>query len=87
MGWWQGGLWGVAIGVGAATWLWFFWDLWRGSRVLRWLRHGDLGLAPQLYGMLGEAADRARRLIRQGHLETKASDERLQQGLRFRRLE
>ena len=77
MGWWQGGLWGVAIGVGAATWLWFFWDLWRGSRVLRWLRHGDLGLAPQLYGMWGEAADRARRLIRQGHLETKASDERL----------
>ena len=76
-GWWEGGLWGAMAGVGVATWVWFVWDFWRGTRVLRWLRQGDPQTAPSLRGMWGEAADRARRLVRQAQLQIKASDARL----------
>ena len=77
VGWWEAGPWGGAIGICAATWVWFIWDLWRGGRVVRWLRHGDPAMAPQLRGIWGEAADRARRLIRQSHQQIEASDARL----------
>ncbi|QIL80701.1 phosphate regulon sensor histidine kinase PhoR [Diaphorobacter sp. HDW4A] len=77
LGWWEAGLWGAAAGVSIATWVWFIWDFWRGSRVLRWLRQGDPQTAPSLRGMWGEAADRARRLARQAQLQIKASDARL----------
>ncbi len=77
VGWWQAQLWGVAVGICIATWCWFLWDLWRGNRVLRWLRLGDPQLAPRLRGLWGEAADRARRLLRQSQLQIDASDARL----------
>jgi two-component system phosphate regulon sensor histidine kinase PhoR len=56
----------------------FAWDLWRGTRVLGWLREGDPATAPSLRGMWGEAADRARRLMRQSRAREQASDARLQ---------
>lgn len=79
LGWWQAGPWGAGIGACVAAWLWFAWDLWRGARVLGWLRHGDPAQAPRLSGMWGEAADRARRLVRQGQLQVQAGDARLQE--------
>ena len=66
LGWWRAGPWGAALGAAVAAWAWFVWDLSRGARVLRWLRTGDLATAPSMRGMWGEAADRARRLLRQG---------------------
>ena len=77
LGWLEAGPWGCAVGICVATWVWFVWDLWRGSRVLKWLRHGDPQQAPQLRGMWGEAADRARRLSRQAQLQIQAGDARL----------
>lgn len=79
LGWWQGGLWGMVVGTTAAAWLWFGWDMLRGARVLRWLREGDLTRAPNMRGMWGEAADRARRLLRQNQQQVHASDARLQE--------
>ena len=79
LGWWQAGPWGAGIGACVAAWLWFVWDLWRGSRVLNWLRQGDPTQTPRLSGMWGEAADRARRLVRQGQLQAQAGDARLQE--------
>lgn len=81
LGWWYAGVWGAVIGASAATWCWFIWDLWRGARLLRWLRHGDLQRAPQLRGIWGEATDRARRLLRHEQLQTRASDQRLNETL------
>jgi len=78
LGGWQAGPWGALAGAGAAAWLWFTWDLWRGVRVLAWLRQGDLANAPSMPGMWGEAADRARRLLRQQQQQGAASDARLQ---------
>ena len=49
-----------------------------GGRVLAWLRQGDLASAPSMRGMWGEAADRARRLLRQQQQLVAASDARLQ---------
>lgn len=77
LGWLYAGLWGGVSGACIATWCWFIWDIWRGGRVLRWLRDGDPRTAPALRGMWGEAADRARRLVRHGQLQVKASDDRL----------
>lgn len=79
LGWWQAGAWGAGVGACAAAWMWFVWDLWRGARVLSWLRHGDPMQAPRLSGLWGEAADRARRLVRQGQLQAQAGDARLQE--------
>ena len=77
LGAWQAGAWGALAGACAGAWLWFAWDLWRGARVLAWLRQGDLTTAPSMRGMWGEAADRARRLLRQGRQQGAASDARL----------
>ena len=78
LGGWQAGFWGALAGAGTAAWLWFAWDLWRGGRVLAWLRQGDLASAPSMRGMWGEAADRARRLLRQQQQLVAASEARLQ---------
>ncbi|WP_026436798.1 MULTISPECIES: phosphate regulon sensor histidine kinase PhoR [Acidovorax] len=79
LGWWQGGPWGAVLGAGVAAWLWFVGDLWRGVRVLQWLRSGDLSAAPSTFGMWGEAADRARRLLRQRQAQVNESEDRLQE--------
>lgn len=79
LGGWRGGPWGAAAGAAVAAWLWFVWDLWRGLRVVRWLRHGDLAQAPHLYGLWGEACDRARRLLRQQQGQVQDSRQRLQE--------
>ena len=77
--WWQKGVWGAALGAAAAVWVWFVWDLVRGARVLRWLRTGDLVDTPDMRGVWGEAADRARRLLRNQQAEVHASESRLQE--------
>lgn len=79
LGGWRGGPWGAAAGAAVAAWLWFVWDLWRGMRVVRWLRHGDLAQAPHLYGLWGEACDRTRRLLRQQQGLVQDSHKRLQE--------
>ncbi|RYF22622.1 MAG: phosphate regulon sensor histidine kinase PhoR [Comamonadaceae bacterium] len=79
LGWWQAGAWGAAIGAAVGAWVCFLWDLWRGGRVLAWLRHGELDRSPSLRGMWGEAADRARRLLRQREIDLQGSERRLQE--------
>ncbi|NMM79830.1 phosphate regulon sensor histidine kinase PhoR [Acidovorax sp. SRB_14] len=81
VGWWKAGPWGAAVGAAAAAWIWFVWDMVRGGRVLRWLRHGDLAQAPRLYGLWGEASDRVRRLLRQMQGQVQESEQRLQEVL------
>ena len=79
LGWWQGGPWGAALGAALAAWAWFVWDLLRGARVLRWLRTGDLSDVPAMRGIWGEAADRARRLLRRQEALVRDSQDRLQE--------
>ena len=79
LGWWQGGPWGAALGAAIAAWAWFVWDLLRGLRVLRWLRTGDLASVPSMRGIWGEAADRARRLLRKQEAQIRDSQDRLQE--------
>ena len=79
LGWWLEGPWGAAAGAAVAAWFWFGGDLWRGARVLQWLRSGDLSAVPSIFGMWGEATDRARRLLRQHQAQVRDSDQRLQE--------
>ena len=79
LGGWRGGPWGAAAGAAIAAWTWFVWDLWRGLRVVRWLRQGEPAQAPHLYGLWGEACDRARRLLRQQQDQVQDSRQRLQE--------
>jgi len=79
LGWWQGGAWGAAAGLCLAGWLWLGWDSWCGARVIHWLREGEPAQAPRVQGLWGEAADRTRRLLRQGQRREQASDARLQE--------
>ena len=78
LGWWQAGPWGAAAGAALAAWIWFALDFWRGARLLRWLRQGDLAQAPTMRGVWGEAADRTRRLRRQQQVLVDESQQRLQ---------
>ena len=55
------------------------WDLLRGVRVLRWLRTGDMVSVPSMRGIWGEAADRARRLLRKQEAQIRDSQDRLQE--------
>jgi len=79
LGWWQGGAWGAAVGAAVAAWFWFFIDLLRGVRMLRWLRLGDMGHAPAMRGMWGEAVERTRRLVRRQEDLAQESHDRLQE--------
>jgi len=56
---------------------WALVDAWRGYRVRSWLRHGDLGLAPQMSGWWGVVLDRARKLLRERERSIAASEQRL----------
>jgi two-component system phosphate regulon sensor histidine kinase PhoR len=78
IGWWQGSAWGAALGAAAAAWVWFVLDMWRGGRMLRWLRQGDVQRGLELYGLWGEAVERVRRLVRQHQDLVRESDKRLQ---------
>ena len=61
--------------------LWLAIDVLRGLRVIRWLRGGATGDAPQLRGLWGESADRMRRLLKQSAQQTLAGEQRLQEFL------
>ncbi len=76
---WLAGVWGAAAGACAGAGLWLAWDSWLGARLLHWLRQGAATGAPppRLPGPWGEAADRARRLLRQARRRERASDARL----------
>ncbi len=77
VGWWQAGAWGVAAGAAVAAWIWFFLDLWRGARVLSWIRTGEMNKAPALQGVWGEAVERTRRLVRRQEVKAQESQDRL----------
>jgi two-component system, OmpR family, phosphate regulon sensor histidine kinase PhoR len=72
---------GVALGIVAGGLVWFVIDFSRSARLLRWLRVGDLATAPVMRGAWGEAADRARRLLRAREQKNQDSQNRLQEFL------
>ena len=78
IGWWLVSAWGAALGAAVAAWVWFVLDMWRGGRMLRWLRQGDVQRGLELYGLWGEAVERVRRLVRQQQDLVRESDKRLQ---------
>ena len=78
IGWWQGSAWGAALGAAVAAWVWFVLDMWRGGRMLRWLRQGDVQRGLELHGLWGEAVERVRRLVRRQQELARESDKRLQ---------
>ena len=88
-GWWLGGherafsasFAGLLGGMLAGGVLWFLIDFSRSARVLRWLRVGDVAQAPAMRGAWGEAADRARRLLRAREQKTQDAERRLQEFL------
>jgi two-component system phosphate regulon sensor histidine kinase PhoR len=80
-GWWWGQTRGALIGVVLAGLCWFVLDGYRGARVLRWLRLGHTDGAPQMNGMWGEAADRARRGFKARDRLVQESEARLQEFL------
>lgn len=56
---------------------WAILNLTRASRVLAWLRNGEVNAVPHVGGVWGEVADRVRRLLRQHVQNMELSDKRL----------
>lgn len=54
----------MAAGLVLAAVSWFVFDTVRGLRVARWLRSGELTLAPSMSGLWGEVVERSRRALR-----------------------
>ena len=71
------GLQGALAGVFSGATLWFFTDLVRGGRVIRWLRDPVGREPPAAWGLWGEAADRCLRLLRAGDQKLAESEQRL----------
>ena len=69
---------GAAVGVVAGGLAWFILDLSRGARTVRWLRAGSPEPGPTMFGLWGEAADRARRALRARDRQVVEAQERLQ---------
>lgn len=80
-GWMVGGYHGALIAVLLGGWLWFLMDLYRGMQVRQWLRLGEMTDAPEMGGLWGEVADRARRLLRQTNRKAEEANARLQEFL------
>lgn len=72
------GLQGALAGVFTGATVWFFTDLLRGGRVVRWLRDPVGREPPAVWGLWGEAADRCFRLLRAGDQKFAESEQRLQ---------
>jgi len=67
----------LLIGTLISILMGWIWDTFKALRVISWLRQGDLGSAPQTFGLWGEVADRVRRLLRDRQRQLAASDQRL----------
>jgi two-component system phosphate regulon sensor histidine kinase PhoR len=81
LGWqWQGEL-GALAGVWLAGALWMLVDMWRGTRLMAWLRTGDASNAPRMQGWWGEITERTRRWLRQTQQQTQLAETRLQEFL------
>ncbi|MBI3533383.1 MAG: phosphate regulon sensor histidine kinase PhoR [Burkholderiales bacterium] len=69
---------GALAGMSVAGLLWVLLDFSRGLKLLNWLRQADMSDVPLNYGLWGEVADRARRLVRGREQQIRESDARLQ---------
>jgi two-component system phosphate regulon sensor histidine kinase PhoR len=67
----------LLVGALLAGFVWVLVDAWRGYRVRSWLRHGDLGIAPDMTGWWGVVLDRARKLLRERERSINAGEQRL----------
>jgi two-component system phosphate regulon sensor histidine kinase PhoR len=81
LGWRLGGYPGATIGSVLSGAAWMLVDLWRGGRVMQWLRTGEAAQAPQMQGWWGDFSDRMRRWLRQTEQKMQDSDRRLQEFL------
>ena len=72
------GMTGALLGVILGSFAWFFWDMSRFARLLRWLRVGNASNVAMRSGLWGELSDRTRRLIRTREQMTSDSQSRLQ---------
>ncbi|MFD0668588.1 phosphate regulon sensor histidine kinase PhoR [Ramlibacter sp. MAHUQ-53] len=70
--------WGAAAAVTLAAVAWFTQDLWRGARVVRWLRRTEELEPPRMRGLWGEIIERARRALRAREQATADAQARLQ---------
>ncbi|MEG0922525.1 MAG: phosphate regulon sensor histidine kinase PhoR [Comamonas sp.] len=81
LGWWVGQMPGALVATVVSAWCWFVSDLWRGRKMLYWLKEGNVDQAPHLLGLWGEATDRARRLLRLHEKNAQQAVAQLQQVL------
>jgi two-component system phosphate regulon sensor histidine kinase PhoR len=81
LGWQGAGHPGALAGVVLAGALWMLADMWRGARVMAWLRTGEASKAPQMQGWWGEVTERTRRWLRQTQQQTQLAETRLQEFL------
>ena len=77
VGWWLGADRGAELGLVAGSVAWFTLETVRAARVLRWLRRDDLGDAPSVGGLWGEAASRVRRAAAVREKRTEEAERRL----------
>lgn len=68
---------GALGGALAAGLIWFVADTFRGARLLKWVRAGDVAQVALTSGLWGEIAERVRRLVRLRERMTSDSQDRL----------
>ena len=78
IGYWYDRMTGALVGALAMSLFNNLYDLWRGQKISRWLRHNTVQEPPLLGGLWGDLIDRLRRILNDQKKQTEGHQQRLQ---------
>ena len=77
-GYWLNPLYGHLLGASLVCLFTVLIDLWKGQKIVVWLRHNNVQQPPEMDGIWGDLIDRMRRILNEQRRQTQAEQKRLQ---------
>ena len=77
-GYWLNPLYGHLLGASLVCLFTVLIDLWKGQKIVVWLRHSNVQQPPDMDGIWGDLIDRMRRILNEQKRQTQAEQKRLQ---------
>ena len=77
-GYWLNPVYGHLLGASLVCLFTVLIDLWKGQKIVVWLRHSNVQQPPEMDGIWGDLIDRMRRILNEQRRQTQAEQKRLQ---------
>jgi two-component system, OmpR family, phosphate regulon sensor histidine kinase PhoR len=77
-GYWLNPVYGHLLGASLVCFFTVLIDLWKGQKIVVWLRHSNVQQPPDMDGIWGDLIDRMRRILNEQKRQTQAEQKRLQ---------